>query len=421
MATKKLTDLTINALKAPKTGRLEIWDTLVPGFGIRITENDARTWFIMYRVGKGDRRKQRRLKIGNAKIMRLPEARMAARDKLLFAATGRDPAGAGQRLPDDQAVHTGRTVSETVAEYLEKHIAEKTGNRHAKETRRIFEKNVLPVIGERLLSDVTRRDVDDIIERILKRGAKIAANRTLTRLKTFFRWVVNKEYIAASPAAKILEPASETERDRTLDENEICLVLKGCDRLGWPFGHLYKFLLLTLQRLNEAANMEWQEVDLEKRLWVIPRHRTKNKKAHSVHLSDEAVAILRDAHKITGSARYVFTRKGKTPVSGFSTAKAKLDRFIEEYRLLEKGVPVSPFIIHDLRRTGATQMAGLKVPPHVVDKILNHTSGTIRGVAAIYNRNQYFEERCEAMDLWGQRITKIASTAMRTGVEQVAA
>jgi integrase len=211
-------------------------------------------------------------------------------------------------------------------------------------------------------------------------------------------------------------PTAETARDRALSDDEIRFFWAGCDKLGWPFGPMFQLLLLTAQRRDEVGGMEWSEVD--KRVWTIPRERAKNDRAHEVHLSDLALEIIDELPKIsrtlpegTGSepSPYLFTTNGRRPVSGFSRAKLRLDRHmvqllradIEEAGTNPQKVEIEGWILHDLRRTAATGTARLNIAPHVVDRILNHVSGTIRGVAAVYNRHAYLEERKAALELWG--------------------
>jgi integrase len=167
------------------------------------------------------------------------------------------------------------------------------------------------------------------------------------------------------------------------------------------------------------------ELDIDKRLWTIPRQRAKNDRAHLVHLSESALGIIEslpqievprdEGDKPLTTARFAFTTTGLKPVSGFSHAKAAADRYMLE-RLRKKlagegreaeEAEIDDWILHDLRRTAATGMAGLSIPPHVVDKILNHVSGTIRGVAAVYNRHAYFEERKSALEAWGQHVKNL--------------
>jgi integrase len=179
-------------------------------------------------------------------------------------------------------------------------------------------------------------------------------------------------------------------------------------------------LLLTAQRRDEVARMEWPEIDLAKRTWNIPRHKVKNDRAHEVHLSAAAIEILESLPRLGDGL--VFTVTGTTAVSGFSRAKRRLDAAMVKARRRALDLPendaelrkrlgmpagkplpveIPDWILHDLRRTAATGMARLNIPPHVVDKILNHVSGTIRGVAAVYNRFEYLDERRRALDAWG--------------------
>jgi integrase len=149
--------------------------------------------------------------------------------------------------------------------------------------------------------------------------------------------------------------------------------------------------------------MEWDEVDLKAGIWTIPKERAKNGVGHEVQLSCEAIEILTALPNIAGGL--VFTTNGKTAVSGFSRAKERLDATMAT----AAGRDIEPWILHDLRRTATTGMAALKIPPHVVDRILNHTSGTIRGVAAVYNRHQYGDERRDALAAWGRSVEAIVT------------
>jgi integrase len=184
--------------------------------------------------------------------------------------------------------------------------------------------------------------------------------------------------------------------------------------------------------------MQWHEIDLEKRFWVIPREKAKNDRAHEVSLSGLAVDILeaikeqRSKLDELEASQFVFTTNGKTAVSGFSRAKERLDQLIERQARRSAGLPendeayrhalglgakeelpmrVPDWILHDLRRTAATGMAKLAIPPHVVDRVLNHVSGTIRGVAAIYNRHSYSEERKTALKAWGRHVETLIGPA----------
>jgi integrase len=185
-------------------------------------------------------------------------------------------------------------------------------------------------------------------------------------------------------------------------------------------------LLLTAQRRDEVASMEWTEIDLGKATLTMPREKTKNNRAYEVQLSVPALEILKALPRLGDGL--MFTTTGETSVSGFSRAKRRLDTAMIRARRRALGLPESDealrevlriptnkplpeeipnWTLHDLRRTAATGMARLNFPPHVVDKVLNHVSGTIRGVAAVYSRFEYLEERRAALEAWGRYVTNL--------------
>ena len=415
---KKLDDRTIRALKPPSSGRLEVWDTLLPAFGLRVTEGDARTYFVMYRApGFGKARKQRRLKIGDAKIMSLGDAREAARKALSKVASGVDPKAEQKTI---RGAQVNRDSFAAVAEaYLQRYVKKNTRASTYRETKRILDVDLIPLWGGKPIASIARRDVDELLDTIADRGAKVQANRTLAVLKTMFRWATEKEYIAASPIERMRPPTKERTRDRALSDDEIRFFWKATAELGWPFGSLFRLLLLSAQRRDEIAGMTWGEFDFEKRVWTLPRERSKNDKAHDLALSALVLEIIAELPYLSDTL--VFSTNGRNPVSGFSRAKSRLDAFMDGLRREEGGNAIEPWILHDLRRTAATGMAGLGVAPHVVDKILNHTSGTIRGVAAIYNRHEYLAERAAALEAWAAYVEGLIRPAPATNVIQLPA
>ena len=316
-----------------------------------------------------------------------------------------------------------------VRDYLERHGQKNLAPGTYKETKRVLELRDLAAWRDRPIAEISRRDVVEAIDRI-ERRAKIQANRTLARLRALFNWTVQKDRLAASPTVGIKPPTKEVSRDRALSDDELRWLLSSCDEIEWPFGPLVKLLLLTAQRRDEVARMEWPELDFGKRTWTIPREKAKNNRAHEVHLSDAAVVVLSSIPRV--SRELVFTTTGETAVSGFSRAKQRLDTEMIKARRRELGLPeadndyrkaikltagkplpveIPEWNLHDLRRTAATGMARMSFPPHVVDKVLNHVSGTIRGVAAVYNRFEYLEERRAALEAWGRYVGNLVAPA----------
>ena len=165
------------------------------------------------------------------------------------------------------------------------------------------------------------------------------------------------------------------------------------------YGGIIELLVLTGQRREEVAQMRWDEIDIENRTWTLPASRTKNGKAHVVHLSSQSLAVLSRRRR---SSPFVFVC-GTRPFQNFGHCKRELDGIcnIEGWR------------VHDLRRTCVSGMARLGIAPHVADKILNHQSGTISGVAAVYQRHEFLAERKEALDRWGSHVGLLLKAAVR--------
>jgi integrase len=183
-----------------------------------------------------------------------------------------------------------------------------------------------------------------------------------------------------------------------LTDDELKAVWRSCEELGWPFGSLVRFLILTGQRRGEVAGMRWSELDLAGKAWMLPKERTKNNRAHAVPLSRQAVEILEKAPRFVGE--FVFTLDGETPATGFGQAKTRLDAALT-------GAP--HWTLHDLRRTVATSMARLGVAIPTVEKVLNHKSGSFRGIVGVYQRHDYASEMRAALELWGAHVERLAN------------
>jgi integrase len=414
---KKLDDRTIQNLKAPSFGRLEIWEALLPGFGLRVTDKNTRTWFIMYRTGFGVGRKQRRYRIGDAKAMNLAEAREAARQARGKIERGGDPAA--DRVYVQGAHVNADSFAAVATAYLERYVKKQTRASTYRETKRILDVDVIPAWGARPITSIARRDVIAVLDTLTDRGAEVQANRVLARLRTLFAWAVEKDYLSSSPAVRMKAPTKERTRDRVLNDVEIRWFWQATGELDWPFGPLFRLLLVTAQRRDEVAGLAWSELNFERRVWTIPRERAKNDRTHAVALSALALEIIAELPKVDEAL--VLTTNGRAPVSGFSRGKRRVDALMNAARRKQMSLPegedgVEPWILHDLRRTAATGMAGLNIAPHVVDKILNHVSGTIRGVAAVYNRFAYEPERAVSLEAWGSYIEALIRPAPTSNV-----
>jgi integrase len=425
MPTLRFTQLAIERLKPPVSGRVEYWDATLPGFGLRISaprsgqDEGRRTWQALYRVNG----KLKRETIGTtATIPKLAEARERARESLRKAQQKIDPVAESRRqaaAAEAEAAAAART-RDTLGAVIDRYLAERAKPRmrpdYYKEARRALIVEVRDVLGaDRPIRQLTRRDIREMVGAIVARGKAPHAAHVLAYTKTLMNWALAQEVISENPAVGIPDPDPrqhrERERDRTLNDAELHLFWLACDKIGLPFGPLFKLLVLTAQRRDEVAHSTWNEFDLDKGLWHLSRHRTKNGRDHLIHLAPAAREIIGDLPRISGT-NFLFTTTGKTPVSGFGRPKARV-YFMMRARAGDS--PVEPFTIHDLRRSAATGMAELGVAHHVVDRVLNHSTGAISGIARIYNRNEYLIERKAALETWARHI----ETLIRPHTENV--
>jgi integrase len=255
--------------------------------------------------------------------------------------------------------------------------------------------------GDRPIADITGRDVAQELVAIVDRGTPHAANTTLAYLRKMFNWLVQRYVVEDNPCAKVKPPTRTEARDRYLSDEEIKAFWTAADDvvIGEPWGAFFRLLLLTGQRRDEIAQMTRDEISDDGATWTLPRERAKNNTAHVVPLSPLAQEILANVRRICGPSGFVFTTTGNTPISGFSKAKARLDGILK----------IPAWRIHDLRRTAATGMARLGQAIHVVERTLNHKSGTIKGVAAVYNRYAYEAEVRVALCAWANLVREIVS------------
>jgi integrase len=382
-------------LGAPAKGRVEHWDVTTPGFGLRITEKGVKTWTVMYR----SRGQLRRVTLGHYPDMPLKDARDRAREMLRAVDDGADPAAA----KTEERRRDAHLFQAIVGEFVERHA--KPNNRGWARQDSDLRREFLPHWNNRPIGTIGRRDILDLLDKIADRTSPRRANRYLALLKKLFAWCVERGYLEVSPAASIKPPGKEVSRDRVLSDDELRLVWQCSEKAGWPFGDLFKLLLVTAQRLGEVSAMRWQNVDLAKGVWTIPADVAKNGVANDVPLSPLSLAILTGAPRLNGE-EHVFpaTNGSGRAVSGFSKAKARLDKAIEA----ANGGVIAPWRLHDLRRSAASGMAQLSIAPHVIEKVLNHISGSLAGVAGVYNRFGYGPEKRHALDAWAAHVERIA-------------
>src|SRR5215468_10245097 len=374
----------------PGAGRREIADSHMPGLYLIVQPSGARGWCVRYR----HQGVSRKLTLGSYPALGLKDARALGAKALRAVAEGRDP---GREKAEARSARAD-SVDLVVEEFLERHVRRSNRTRTQEETERLFRLHILPRWRGRMISDISRRDVIEMVDRAVDRGSPVAANRALTVTKTFFNWSVARDILTASPAQGVKPPTAEKSRDRVLDDAELKLVWEAAGQIGYPFGTMTRLLIATGQRRDEVAKMRWEEVDLGRRLWTLPRERVKADRPHEVPLSTVALDILKAVPRLAGSP-YVLTTNGAAPSSGFGKNKKKLDGLLP--------TKMAPWRLHDLRRTCASALARLAVPVHVTEAVLNHRSGVISGVTAVYQRYDFASEKAAALQTWSDFLTAL--------------
>lgn len=421
---KEFTDIGLkNEAPADRGKRKYLWDSRVDGLGLRLTDKGVKAFVIMTRV-KGEVWLKT---LGNYPHMSLKEGRIQAGLLLSRIRAGEDPrseekAAEEEKKASAQSSIEVYTVRNAVAGYEKAHIS-RLKPRSQLEARRPLEKVLLTRWPEKALSDVTKADIRAALSEIVEAGNPVAANRTLANLKAFFNWCLSEDRLTVNPCVGIREPGgAETSRDRVLSDDEIRTLWPIMEETGYPFGCLAQFLLVTAQRRDEGSNLRWSEIadlDGSNPVWTIPASKNKGGRLHEVPLSPLAVRLLKSLPRIAiefredGSpvlSEYAFTTTGKTPISGFSGGKERLEEItVREFAriALETGKVPSPlerWTIHDMRRTAASGMARDDIPPHVVSRVLNHSPGKAEGITAVYNRHGYLREKRHALEGWAAKL-----------------
>jgi integrase len=389
--------LTVKAIENFKPGasRHEVPDGDVRGLYLQIFPSGKASWAFRYRFGG----RTRKLTIGASPEIGLKDARDLARAAHLQIAGGEDPGAAKQAARTGAKALPARDMVEKVAaQFLARHVKDLAAATRI-EAGRVIAKEILPAFRGRRLSEIKRPDVIEWLDAIVDRPAPISANRALGWLKGLCNFAVERGVIDVSPVAGIKPPAPETPRDRVLADTELQAVWEAADALEQVYAGCIKLLILTGQRRSEVAEMRWQEIDFDAKLWTLPAARAKNSVEHSIPLSDHAADILCSLPRIAGS-EFVFTINGRNPIRGTHVVKRRIERLAP---------PMPPWVLHDIRRTVASGMARLGINLPVIEKLLNHVSGSFAGIVGIYQRHSFADEKRAAMAAWARHVEQLVT------------
>jgi len=363
---QRLTDLGVKKLSLPLKGQVTYWDETTPGFGVRCSAR-SKSYVVMYGV-------RRRLKtLGRYPDLSLADARRKAKYYLTTVA----------QVPDPDPEYDYETV---VEEYLRDCQA-----RLRASTLEGYNVYLRGIRFSGPISAISQGEVILAIEQFTKKPS--GQNYAFTTLKVFFNWAVLRQYLASNPLSALKRPHRTKSRERILSDVELKTLLTYALGERGRFNDIVSLLVLTGQRRGEIAGLLWSEIDGDR--LVLPSARTKNKREHVLPLGPTAVELLND---IDGGRFHVFgLPDDDRPFNGWSKSQRRLLR----------ATGLDHFTLHDLRRTFATIHAKLGTAIHVTEKLLNHSSGTISGVAAVYNRHSYLDEMRTAMDIYERYISDI--------------
>lgn len=383
-----LTDAKIAGLQRPAKGQVEISDAKVPGLRVRIGASGKPSFVIRKRIG------------GKIKVVTLgtygprfglADARKKARSTL-------------SDLESGKVVAPVKKTALTVRSLWPEYRAARASLRSIGEVERIFERYILPELGDRMADTVTRGDVTRFIDSI---AAPVMARAVHAQLSAFYKWALPRlDGLPANPCAGAGRPAKPKARDRVLSDTELAALWRAAEAEAVPWQPAIKLLLLTAQRRSEVFEAEWSEFDLKAKLWTIPAHRAKNGAVHFVPLSKEALAVIETIPKVEGS-KFMFPAADnpENPCSGISKAVERLRTAIAKD--LDK--EVETWSLHDLRRTAATGLQRLGFRFEVTEAVLNHISGSKGGIAGVYQRHDWKDEKRTALDAWAREVVRIVT------------
>jgi integrase len=370
MATRSLSVRFVASLRAPAVGRIEVFDAVVPGLSVRITDRGVKSWSCRYR----HHGRTRRVTLGRLTAVGLSEARARARDLLHEARDGADPATMMRERRD------APTVSDVVERYIESYA--KVRKKSWRQDRRHLRRQVLPTWKHRAMNEITKRDVRVLLDGIVARGAPVLANRIHSLLSKLCAFAVSADLMDRNIVRDVPRPSREHARTRVLDDAELRVFWRTTETLAPRLRSLWRIRLLTAKRPGEVLGMKWADLDLDSAVWTNPGSAEKGGVAHRVALSMPVVNMLRD---LPATGDFVF--------AGLRARHRVAFPFVD-------------FLPKDLRRTAATYLSRLGVTDAVIDAVLGHKK---TGIIRVYNLNAYDAEKRAALDAWALLLDQIVS------------
>lgn len=414
----KLTDRTI---KAAKTEQKDLFLSDGLGLYLRVRSSGNKSWLYRYKAGKTTRWHE----LGIYPDMSLSEARLAAHHAKATRKSGDDPVEKKATLKKEKESARKRAEARlTVNELFQKWLQTDLKHRKDKgaEVFRLFNKDVLPHLGEIKADELTKNQVMQVVDKLLERNVDRTAKLTLSLLRQMLRFALERGIISSEPTtgirkSKIGKP--ETPRDRVLSEAEIQELAKAI-----PYAKLSKtteiaiwLTLATGCRIGELLKAQWIHIDFENGTWLIPESNSKNGEAHKIYLSTFALSYFKDLKKACCSENWCFpNRDSNNHVCLKTITKQVSDRQLsDDMEPMSNRTKQSKTLLlsngkwtpHDLRRTAATLMTALGILPDIADKCLNHKEPN--RMRRTYLLHSYDKEKQVAWETLGERLQMLTA------------
>jgi len=400
-----LTDYVIRTLKPAKdqVGWKNVTDGGCKGLTLRMAPKGEKIWVVRVEVN-GKRTWQ---PIGGYPSTSLTDAREKAKSYAASARDGLSPTELNAR----QRAET-MTVATAHAEYIEAmRLALRASTISLKVA--MVRDHVIGPMGKRLIRTVRRADVVDVVGSVAAKGFTVQANRVFSEVMALLRWCEQKGYVDGVPSARKKDVRAaagakkENSRRRVLSDAEIAATWNAAADLGDLTGDFLRLLMLTGQRRDEVRLMTWNEVDMDAKLWVIPKSRYKTGSQtnmdHSVPLSPQVIDILR-TRWTEGATGYVLAgREPDKPFNGAASAVRRLRKTLGDK---------ADFTLHDIRRTLRTGLSRLGVDEATAEMVIGHVP---QGIVAVYDCHDRMEERRAALVRWAEYVERLVASLAEAG------
>jgi integrase len=349
-----------------------------------VRRGGSRNFVVQYKVSGA----HRRLVLGATAALDVGKARATAKDVLAAVRLGRDPAG--------EKLEQRLRITETFGALLQRYLSQQRGRlkpRSYQEIERHLLVHARPLHG-RAVTQIDRRQIALRLGELTDKNGPGAASGVRRSLSAYFAWLLREGLLDTNPVTHTNAPKIAA-RERVLNDIEVAAIWRTLD--DDQYGSIVKLLILTGARRNEIASLRWDEIDLEAAVITLPPARTKSRRVHEIPLVPATLEIL-EAQPRRG--RELVFGYGARGFQDWSGSKSDLDA-----RLAASGVAISDWRLHDFRRSLSTTMnERLGVLPHIVEAVLGHVDGHLRGVAGVYNRASYSDQKRRALGKWADHI-----------------